>query len=343
MFQPFQLFKKKRRRRRNVNAGLHIGVLATLLLMTVAFAQAQQAKKAARVGFLIAGVASSQESRLQAFKRGLRELGYIEGQNIQVELRFGEGKPERLAAAAAELVQLKVDIIVTGGPTSTTAAKAATSTIPIVTTLEGDPVGEGLVASLARPGGNITGLSSLGVDLSGKRLEILKETIPKLSRVAIFISSLRRQALDLKEIDVSARKFGMQLQEIKLQSSTDIESAFQTAKERRSEAVLAQSSGVLLSRRIQVAQLAVKHRLPAIYAREEFVEAGGLMHYAPSTSDLSRRAAVYVDKILKGAKPGELPIEQPTKFEFVINLKTAKQIGLTIPPNVLARADRVIR
>ena len=252
--------------------------LCALLFAPCSSVQAQQPKKVSRVGLLIAGVASAQESRLKAFKRGLRELGYIEGQNILVELRFGEGKPDRLAAAAAELVQLKVDIIVTGGPSSTAAAKTATNTIPIVTTLEGDPVGEGLVASLARPGGNITGLSSLGVDLSGKRLEILKETIPKLSRVAIFTSSLRRQALDLKEIDVSARNLGMQLQDIKLQSSADIETAFRTAMERRAEAVLAQSSGVLLSRRTQVAQLAVKHRLPAINAREEFVEAGGLMH-----------------------------------------------------------------
>jgi putative ABC transport system substrate-binding protein len=322
-----------------------LSIIACVFVVAVVEAEAQQPKKPARVGFLIGSVASSQGSRLEAFKRGLRELGYIDGQNIFLELRSGEGKPDRLAAAAAELVYLKVDIIVTGGPTSTAVARAATSTIPIVTTLEGDPVGDGLVASLARPGGNITGLSSLSRDLSGKRLEILKETVPKLSRVGIFTSTIRRDAIavELKEIHASARKLGMQLQEIELRSPTDLEAAFRTATQAHAEAVLAQSSGVLLSRRTQMAQLAVKHRLPAIYAREEFVEAGGLMHYAPSTSDLSRRAAVYVDKILKGAKPGELPMEQPTKFEFIVNLRAAKEIGLTIPPNVLARADRVIR
>jgi putative ABC transport system substrate-binding protein len=319
--------------------------LCALLLAWCTSLEAQQPKKPPRVGFLIASVTSSQESRLEAFKRGLREFGYIDGQNIFIELRSGEGKPDRLNAAATELVHLKMDVIVTGGPTSTAAAKAATSTIPIVTTLEGDPVGDGLVASLARPAGNITGLSSLSADLSGKRLEILKETVPKLSRVAIFTSTYRREAIvnELKLIEASARNMGMQVQDIELRSPSDLEAAFRSATQVNAEAVLAQSSGVLLSRRVQMAQLALKHKLPAIYAREEFVEAGGLMHYSPNTSDLSRRAAVYVDKILKGAKPGELPMEQPTKFELVINLKTAKQIGLTIPPNVLARADRVIR
>jgi putative ABC transport system substrate-binding protein len=318
-------------------------ILSAMLFGLCASVEAQQPKRIPRVGFLIASAASAQESRLEAFKQGLRELGYTDRQNIIIELRSGDGTPERLAAAAAELVRLNVDVIVTGGPSSTAAAKAATNAIPIVMTLEGSPVGEGLVASLARPGGNITGLSSLSMDLSGKRLEILKEIIPSLARVAIFASAIRRKSVELSEIDTSARQLGIQAYEIELRSSTDLESAFRRAIETRAEALLAQSSSVLLSRRKEMAQLAAKHRLPAIYTREEFVAAGGLMHYAPSTSHLSRRAAYYVDKILKGAKPAELPVEQPMKFEFVINLNAAKEIGLTIPPNILARADRVIR
>jgi putative ABC transport system substrate-binding protein len=317
--------------------------LVAVILVSANLAEAQQAKKAPQVGFLIASSPSAQQPRLEAFKRGLRERGYTEGQNILLELRAGEGKSEQLSVAAAELVRLKVDIIVTGGPSSTLAARKATNTIPIVMTLDNDPVGEGLVASLARPGGNITGLSTLGPELSGKRLELLKEIVPKLSRVAMFYTSGRRGATDFKETDAAARALRLQLQYIELQSSNDVEAAFRTAIKRRAQAVLALSSAVLLSQRAQIAELAVKHRLPAIYAREEFVEAGRLMHYAPSTSDLSRRAATFVDKILKGTKPADLPVEQPMKFEFVVNLKAAKQIGLTIPPNVLVRADRVIR
>ncbi len=312
------------------------------LTMCGAVAQAQQPKKLPQVGFLIASSASAQQPRLEAFKRGLRERGYTEGQNILLELRSGEGKPEQLSVAAAELVRLKLDIIVTGGPSSTLAARIATNAIPIVMTADNDPVGEGLVASLARPGGNITGLSTLGPELSGKRLELLKEIVPKLSRVAMFTSSVRRNASDLKEIDAAARALRLQLQNIELQSSNDVEAAFRTAIKGRAQAVLAQSSGVLLSQRAQIAELAVKNRLPAIYGREEFVEAGGLVHYAPSTSDLSRRAATFVDKILKGTKPADLPVEQPMKFDLVINLKTAKQIGVTIPQWTLMKADRVI-
>ncbi len=320
------------------------GFLAAVVISHSLYpAQAQQTKKLPLVGFLIGSSPSSQQPRLESFKRGLRERGYTEGQNILIELRSGEGKPERLAIVAAELVALKVNIIVTGGPSSTLAAKQVTSMIPIVMTGDSDPVGEGLVASLARPGGNITGLSTLGPELSGKRLEILKEIVPKLSRVAVFSSSQRRNVTTMKEIDAAARALRLQLQDIELQSSNDVEAAFRTAIKGRAQAILALSSAVLLSQRAQIAELAVKHRLPVIYAREEFVEAGGLMHYTPSTSDLSRRAATYVDKILKGANPADLPVEQPMKFEFVVNLKAAKQIGLTIPPNVLVRADKVIR
>jgi putative ABC transport system substrate-binding protein len=302
-----------------------------------------QTKKIPRVGFLIASAASAQQPRLEAFKRGLRELGYIEGQNIAIEVRSGEGKPEQLPVAAAELVSLKVEVIVSGGPTSTRAAKQATNTIPIVMTLESDPVGDGLVASLARPGGNITGLSTLGPELSGKRLELLKEIVPSLSRVAVFYSTDSRKAPQRNEIEVTARALKVQLQNLELQGPKDIEPAFEAATKGRAGAVLTQGSAVLLSQRTRVAELAIKNRLPVIFAREEFVEAGGLAVYAASTADLARRAATFVDKLLKGAKPADLPVEQPMKFEFVINLKTAKQIGLTIPPNVLARADRVIK
>ena len=323
-----------------------IGNLAIALLAMILFwarvAEAQP-KKIPRVGFLIASAASAQESRLEAFKRGLRELGYVDGQNIAIEVRSGEGKPERLPVVAAELVSLKVEVIVSGGPASTRAAKQATNTIPIVMTLESDPVGDGLVASLARPGGNITGLSTLGPELSGKRLELLKEMVPKLSRVAVFYSTDSRNASQGNEIEVTAQALTLQLQNLELKGPKDIEPAFQAATKGRAGAVLAQAPAILLSQRTRVAELAVKNRLPVMYSREEFIEAGGLVVYAASTTDLSRRAATFVDKILKGAKPAELPVEQPTKFEFVINLKTAKQIGLTIPPNVLARADRVIR
>ena len=327
-----------------MNRGIVVWLLATVLLATVSFAEAQQKKKVHQLGFLIASSASSQKPRLEAFRQGLRELGYIEGQNVVIELRSGEGKSERLPVVTAELVRLKVDVIVTGGTTSTRAAKDATVAIPIVMTGDGDPVGSGVVASLARPGGNITGLSNMSVDLDGKRLGILKEIVPKLSRVAVLASRDQKSNVALlKEMDVAAQALGLRLQILELQGPKDIEAAFRAASKERAEAILAGAPAVLLTQRTQVAELAVKNRLPVMYPREEFVEAGGLMLYAPSISDLSRRAAVYVDKILKGAKPADLPVEQPTKFEFVINLKAAKQIGLTIPPNVLVRADKVIR
>lgn len=294
-----------------------IGNLAIALLAMILFwarvAEAQP-KKIPRVGFLIASAASAQEPRLEAFKRGLRELGYVDGQNIAIEVRSGEGKPEQLPVAVAELVSLKVEVIVSGGPTSTRAAKQATKTIPIVMTLESDPVGDGLVANLARPGGNITGLSTLGPELSGKRLELLKEIIPKLSRVAVFYSTDSRNAPQGNEIEVAAQALRLQLQKFELQGPKDIEPAFQAATKGRAGAVLAQAPATLLSQRARIAELAVKNRLPAMYSREEFVEAGGLVVYAASTADLSRRAATFVDKILKGAKPADLPVEQPTKF-----------------------------
>jgi putative ABC transport system substrate-binding protein len=259
------------------------------------------------------------------------------------ELRSGDGKPERLPVVAAELVQLKCDVIVTGGGASNRAAKAATSAIPIVMTQDDDPIGNGLVASLAHPGGNVTGLSNIGADIVGKRLELLKNIVPKLSRVALFVTQAQQSSTLMKEADVAGQELGFRLQTLILRDARDIESSFETAIKNRAGAILAEANPVLLSQRNLVADLAVKSRLPIIYNRDEYLEAGGLMVYASSITDLSRRAATFVDKILKGAKPADLPIEQASKFEFVINLKTAKQIGLTIPPQVLARADRVIK
>jgi putative ABC transport system substrate-binding protein len=268
----------------------------------------------------------------------------VEGKNIVIQWRSAEGKLDRLPALVAELMRLKVDVIVSFGPSATRAAKEATSTIPIVMTQDDDPIGSGFVASLARPGGNITGLATFAPEISGKRLELLKETIPRLSRVAVFGESTRPgTALQLKETELAAGALKVQLQYLDLLSSKDIETGFQAATKGRAEALLALANPILNSNRKRFIELALKSRLPGIYYRREYVEEGGLMSYGVNFLDLDRRAATYVDKILKGAKPDDLPVEQPTKFEFIVNLKTAKQIGLTIPPNVLVRADRVIR
>jgi putative tryptophan/tyrosine transport system substrate-binding protein len=275
---------------------------------------------------------------------GFARAWILEGKNIVIEYRYAERQPDRLPALAAELVHLKVDIIVTGGRSATRAAKEATSTIPIVMTQDSDPVANGFVASLARPGGNITGLSTLAPELSGKQLELMKEIIPKLSRVAVFGSSTSPgNAQSLREVELAARAFKVQLQYLDVLDPKDIETAFRDASKGRAEAVLALASPVLISQRAQLADLAVKSRLPAIYYSTEYVEAGGLMTYGVNLNDLHRRAAVYVDKVLKGRKPADLPVEQPIKFELIINLKAAKQIGLTIPQSVLYRADRVIK
>ena len=268
----------------------------------------------------------------------------MEGKNIVVEWRFADGKLDRLPAQAAELVRLKLEIIVSAGSTPTRASRAATSTIPIVMSNDNDPVGDGFVASLARPGGNITGLSNFAPELSGKRLEILREVIPKLSRVAVIGTSTNpAYAQVIKEVELAAKAFGVKLQNLDVLDSKDIESAFRAASKGRADGVLVLTSATLVPQRVQLAQLAAKHRLPAMYSNSQYVEAGGLMFYGANVLDLDRRAATYVDKILKGTKPADLPVEQPTKFEFVINLKAAKQIGLTIPPNVLVRADKVIK
>ena len=313
-------------------------------LLALNSGQAQQPNKIARIGYLGALSVSAAAGRMEAFRQGLRELGYVEGKNIVIERRWAEGKLDRLPALAAELVRLKVDIIVTAGPQATRPAKQATSTIPIVMAQDPDPVGNGFVVSLARPGGNITGLATFAPELSGKQLELLKETVPKLSRVAVFGTSINPgNAQNLRQAELAAKAFGVKLQYLDVLSPKDFETAFQAASKGLADAVLMLPGSVLVLQRAQLADLAVKSRLPAIYPQTEYTEAGGLMYYGTNTPDLFRRAATYVDKILKGAKPADLPVEQPTKFELVINLKAAKQIGLTIPPNVLARADKVIK
>jgi len=322
-----------------------IGLALCAVLFALSLpAEPQQPKKVPRIGFLATVSPSTISDRVEAFRQGLRELGYVEGKNIVIEWRYAEGKADRLPGLAAELVRLKVEVIITAGAPATRRAKEATVTIPIVMTNDGDPVGTGFVASLARPGGNITGLSTLAPELSGKQLELLKEIVPKLSRVAVLGTSTRPgNAQSLREIELAARAFGVKLQYLDVLDPKDIETAFRAASKERADAVLVLNSPVLISQRTQIADLAVKSRLPAMYYRREYVEDGGLMSYGVNLSHLARRAATYVDKILKGAKPADLQVEQPTKFELIINLQAAKQIGITIPPNVLARADKVIK
>jgi putative ABC transport system substrate-binding protein len=318
--------------------------VGALLLALCLPGWAQQKVKVPRVGYLTGTSFSSASDSREAFRQGLRDLGYVEGKNIVIEWRFWEGNRERQRAFAADLVRLNVDALVAVGVGDIRAAKEATTAIPIVMVQGGDPVASGFVASLARPGGNITGFATLRPELSGKRLELLKETIPKLSRVAVLASSADADYKQiLKELDRAAGALGVQLQNLDILSRKDFENAFQAAVKGRADALLFRVPGPLLPRRQQIAELAVKNRLPIMHERKAEVEAGGLMSYGLDGPDLYRRAATYVDKILKGAKPADLPVEQPTKFEFIVNLKAAKQIGLTIPPNVLVRADRVIR
>ena len=325
-------------------AGLSSILIAVTLLAVAITAEAQQTKKIPLIGYLSATSLSAIAGRTEAFRQGLRELGFVEGKNIVIEWRSSGDKADRLPGLAAELVRLKVDIIVSGGPTATRSAKEATSTIPIVMAFDNDPVGSGFVASLARPGGNITGLSTLAPEISGKQLELLKEIVPRLSRVGVLGTSTNPgNAQVLKEMGLAAGAYGVQLQYLDVRDPKDIETAFRAASKGRADAVVALASAFLISQQAQIAELAIKSRLPAMYERREYVEVGGLMAYGVSINDLDRRAATYVDKILKGTKPADLPVEQPIKFEFIINLKAAKRIGLTIPPNVLARADKVIK
>ncbi len=306
-------------------------------------AQAQQPAKIPRIGILIGPSASSFSTRLEAFRQRLRELGYIEGKNIVIDYRYAEGKLERLHDLAAELVGLKVDVIVSTGAAVSTAKKAS-PTIPIVFAAAADPVGGGLVSSLARPGGNITGLSVMAPDLGGKRLELLKEAFPKVARVAfLWEPGGTRGNRTLTDMEAPAKVLGLKLQSLEVRSLDDFDGAFARAKREGAQALITFPRPLITNQQRQVLDFAAKNRLPAIYHTSEFVEAGGLMSYAPNYTDLWRRAGDFVDKILKGAKPADLPIEQPTKFEFFVNLKTAKQIGVTIPTNVLARADGVLR
>jgi len=319
-------------------------VLCALLLSWSFSVEAQQPTKILRIGFLGTPPRSAISERIEAFRQGLREHGYDEGKNTVIEWRYAEGKLDRLPALAAELVHLKTHVIVTAGPQATRSAKQATVTIPIVMGFDNDPVGSGFVASLARPAGNITGLSSLAPELSGKQMELLKEIVPKLSRMAVLGDSNEPgNAQAIKEVELAAGAVKVQVHYLDVLNLKDIENSFQSARKERADAILLLPGPVMPTHRTEVINLAAKSGLPTMYFRSDFVEAGGLMTYNVNYNDLFRRSAIYVDKILKGAKAGDLPVEQPTKFELVINLKTAKQIGLTIPPNVLARADRVIR
>jgi putative ABC transport system substrate-binding protein len=306
--------------------------------------EAQQTGKVFRIGYLDSSTASGSAVLAEAFRQELSKLGWIEGKNITIEYRFAEQKLERLPDLAADLVRLKVDLIVGAGTPSTLAAKSATTTIPIVMTNAGDPVSQGMVASLARPGGNVTGLASLGPQLNTKRLEILKDAVPKLARVGLLRVAGASDDLQLKELRAAAVALKLKLEEIETQlDPKGLESAFQTAKQKQVNAIMTTTTRNFFAARKRIVELAGKHRLPAIYFQKEFVDEGGLMSYGADFDDLYRRAAVYVDKILKGAKPADLPVQQATKFEFVINLKAAKQIGLTIPVRVLERANQVIK
>jgi putative ABC transport system substrate-binding protein len=319
-------------------------LLLGLTLASIPLADAQQQKKVYRIGYLSSTDAAADSLRAEAFRQGLRELSYVEGQNIVIEYRYAEGVADRFPKLAAELVQLKVDVIVVIGTLPTQAAKNATKTIPIVMTYVTDPVGTGLVASLAHPGGNVTGLSNLYQDLGGKQLDLLKEAFPKISRVAVLWDPANASnALWLGELKVAAGALRITLQPREAHVPDDLEPAFAAIKRDRANAFVVLLNALVSTYRTRIANFAVNSQLPAMYPNSSFTNDGGLMSYGANPLDSARRAAVYVDKILKGAKPAELPIEQPKKFEFIINLKTAKQIGLTIPPNVLARADKVIK
>jgi putative tryptophan/tyrosine transport system substrate-binding protein len=328
---------------RNMKRKIPVLTLCALLAALCASADAQQAMKIPRIGVLDNTTASGSAVLVDAFRHELSKLGWIEGKNITIEYRFAEQKNERMPELAAALVRLKVDLIVVAGTRPALAAKSATTTIPIVITVAGDPVRTGLVASLARPGGNVTGLSSLG-ELGTKRLEILKDAVPKLARVGLLRQPEGGGEVQLKELRPAAVALKLKLEEIETQlDPKGLESAFQTAKQKQVDAIMTTATRQFFAERKRIVELASKHRLPAIYPEKGFVDEGGLMSYGADYEDLFRKAAHYVDKILKGTKPADLPVQQATKFEFIINLKAAKQIGLTIPPDVLARANRLIK
>jgi ABC-type uncharacterized transport system substrate-binding protein len=326
--------------------GLAVVLAVGFTLAPLGTAAAQPAVKVPRVGYLALGSPHSdplRQRQLEAFRQGLRELGYVEGQNIAIESRWAELKHDRLPALAADLVRSKVDVIVVVSGAATQATQQATRTIPIVMSLVNDPVGSGLVASLARPGGNVTGLTVMTPDLAGKQFQLLKEVVPKVSRVAFLTNPDNpASARFVREAEAAARALGVRLQTLEARDPQEIDSAFTAMTRERAGALLILPDGVFLSQRRQIAELAVKRRLPTVFHATEYAEAGGLVVYGANFLDLQRRAATYVDKILKGAKPADLPVEQPTKYDFVINLKTAKALGLTIPQTLLQRADQVI-
>src|SRR4029453_14042274 len=327
-------------------AGVSSILIVVVLVAVGAIAEAQQTSKAPRIGLLDPSTASGSAVLWEAFRQERRKLGWMEGSNITIEYRFAEQKLERLPELAADLVRLRVDLIVASGAPTPLAAKKATSTIPVVMTISVDPVGAGLIASLARPGGNITGNSSLVPELNTKRLEILKDAVPKLARVGLLLAPGASIGVDLqlKELRPAALALKLKLEEIETQrDAKGLESAFQTAKQKQVGAIMTTTGRQFFAERKRIVELADRYRLPAIYPQKEFVDEGGLMSYGEDSTDQFRRAAVYVDKILKGAKPADLPVQQATKFEFVINLKAAKQIGLTIPVRVLERANQVIK
>jgi len=329
-----------------MNRRTAIRQLATFFLTTASLAEAQQSGKIFRIGYLDGSTAAGSAGLLEAFRQELRKLGWIEGKNIAIEYRFAEQKLERLPELAADLVRLKVDLIVVGGPGPALAAKKATTTIPIVMTNSSDPVAAGLIASLARPGGNVTGFSSLSVELNTKRLEILKDAVPKLARVGLlWMSGVGiGQDLQMKELRPASVALKLKLEEIDTQlDAKGLESAFKTAKQKQVKAIMTTTNRQFFAERKRIVELAVKYRLPAIYFSKEFVDEGGLMSYGVDYEDLFRKAAQYVDKILKGRKPADLPVQQAMRFEFIINLKAAKQIGFTVPYELLARANKVIK
>jgi putative tryptophan/tyrosine transport system substrate-binding protein len=318
-------------------------ILIAVVLAVAVIAQAQQLKKVPRIGFLSGG---GNPFSFEAFRQGLRNLGYIEGKTIVIEYRSAEGDQERIAGLVTELVQLKVDVLVITSSSGVRAAKQATKTIPVVILTQVDPVTAGLIDSLARPGGNLTGISSLSRDLSGKRLELLKEVLPKLSRVGVLwdMTDPTSANIGFKEYETAALAVKTQLQLLEVRGpNPDLEGAFQAAVKGRASALITIRNPLTNRYQKQIVDLAIKNRLPSMYERSDYVEAGGLVSYSSNDADNYRRLAYYVDRILKGTKPADLPMEQPMKFELVINLKTAKQIGVTIPPNVLARADKVIK
>jgi putative ABC transport system substrate-binding protein len=322
-----------------VSRSLYSVALGALFFVLCVTAEAQQPKKVFRIGYLSLGVGI--QANEEAFRQHLREVGYVDGQNIVIEWRFAKGKADLLPELAAELVRLKVDVIIAAATLAIQAAKQATKTIPIVFPRAGDPVAYGLVDSLARPGGNITGVSAVSLDLGGKRLELLKEALPRISRVAFLYDP--QVSLSLKEMQTAAQFLGVKIQALEVRAAADIESAFSAMRKERADSLITSPTPGISVHQKRILELTEKNRLPAMHSSKGWVEAGGLMSYGLDVFDSDRRAAILVDKILKGVKPADLPVEQPKKFEFIINLKTAKQIGLIIPPNVLARADRVIK